>query len=276
MIDKFDYAEPACPLCGGKEFYYPDKNAPLGRIPVARIIDKVDALFDKNDYVQAGRLLEYWQGEAKELRDKNGELSIQSELIGYYRKVNEKQKGLVAVERALTLLKELNQSETVSGATILINCATAYKAFDMPLEALPIYKQAEAIYFRELKENDSRFGGLYNNMAITLAELGDYEGAESAYNRALKVMSKAERGQLECAITYVNMAHMFESIGTEERIAECMREAYSLLYTEDIPHDGYFAFVLEKCAPSFEYFGLVKESKEMQEESRNIYARAGN
>ncbi len=274
MIDKFDYAEPACPLCGGKEFYYPDKNAPLGRIPIARIIDKVDALFDKNDYVQAGKLLEYWEGEAKELRDRNGELSIQSELIGYYRKVNEKQKGLVSVKRALTLLEELNQSGTVSGATILINCATAFKAFDMPREALPLYKQAEAIYALELEEGDSRFGGLYNNMAVTLAELGDYDGAERAYELALNVMQKVDRGELESAITYVNMAHAYESCGRSEKIAECMRKAYALLYTKGILHDGYFAFVLEKCAPSFEYFGLTKESEEMLEESKRIYARA--
>ena len=65
MLDKFDYAEPACPLCDGKDFYYPQKDAPLGKIPVDRIIDKVDSLFNKNDYEEAGRLLEYWKNEAR-------------------------------------------------------------------------------------------------------------------------------------------------------------------------------------------------------------------
>ena len=84
-IDPFDYKEPHCALCSGKEFYYPDRNRPLGTVPVARILEKADALFDKNDYVSAGRLLENWESEAVALRDKRGELSIVSELKGFYR-----------------------------------------------------------------------------------------------------------------------------------------------------------------------------------------------
>ena len=60
MIDPFDYKEPACALCGGKEFYAPDENAPAGRIPVKRIMAKLDESFNRNDMAEAGRLLEYW------------------------------------------------------------------------------------------------------------------------------------------------------------------------------------------------------------------------
>ena len=42
MIDPFDYKEPACATCGGKEFYSPDKDAPAGRIPIRRVIEKAD------------------------------------------------------------------------------------------------------------------------------------------------------------------------------------------------------------------------------------------
>lgn len=66
-------------------------------MPVARILEKADALFDKNDYVSAGRLLENWESEAVALRDKRGELSIVSELMGFYRKVGDKEKGLKSV-----------------------------------------------------------------------------------------------------------------------------------------------------------------------------------
>ena len=75
MIDSFDYKEPSCKLCDGKSFYYPDKDAPIGHIPVSRIIEKLDACYNKNDYVEAGRLLFYWQKEAQNLLDKRGELS---------------------------------------------------------------------------------------------------------------------------------------------------------------------------------------------------------
>ncbi len=271
MPDKFDYAEPSSPLCDGKDFYYPEKEAPLGRIPVGRVIDKVDSLFDKNDYVEAGRLLVYWKNEAVALRDRHGELAMESELIGYYRKQNDRERGLASVLRALVLVDALHQGEMASGATVFINCATAYKAFGRAEDALPLYRRAQEIYNRVLEPDDPRFGGLYNNMALTLGELGDFEGAEQAYFAALDIMEKASRGEAESAITYINLAHLYENTEKSEKIDDCMKKAYRLLKSESLPHDGYYAFVLEKCAPSFGYFGETAAYEEFQKEAKRIY-----
>ncbi len=245
----------------------------MGHIPVDRIISKVDSLFDKNDYTEAGRLLVYWENEAKVLRDKRGELAIESELIGFYRKQNNKAKGLESVERALVLVEELNQDDTVSGATILLNCATAYKAFGMAEKAMPLYLRTEDIYKKSLQENDSRFGGLYNNMALALADLGKFQEAENSYFSALRVMEKASHGEAECAITYINLAHMYDDFGVNSKIKGCMEKAYALLKSDNLIHDGYYAFVLEKCAPSFAYFGNKAICEEMKQEACDIYAR---
>ncbi len=274
MLDEFDYKEPACPLCDGKDFYYPKKDAPLGHIPVDRVISKVDSLFDKNDYLEAGRLLVYWENEAKALRDKRGELAIQSELVGFYRKQNNVEKGITAVNRALELVEELNQGDMASGATIFINCATAYKAFGKPQEAMPLYEKAEEIYKKNLQPNDSRFGGLYNNMALALADLGKFQEAEASYFSALSVMEKVPKGEAECAITYINLAHMYEDFGVAEKISGCMEKAYLLLKSDNLIHDGYYAFVIEKCAPSFAYFGNKNMCDEFKKEAQEIYARS--
>ncbi len=274
MLDKFDYAEPACALCDGKEFYYPNPEAPLGRIPVSRVIDKVDSLFHKNDYTEAGRLLVYWKNEAVSLKDKQGELAMQSELVGYYRKQNDKEQGLAAVERALMLIDELKQGDTVSSATILINCATAYKAFDMAQAALPLYRRAETIYQANLPADDSRRGGLYNNMALALADVERFEEAEAAYDAALKVMTAVPRGGAEAAITYINLAHLYEQWSRGDEIKPCMDKAYTLLIDKALPRDGYYAFILEKCAPSFAYFGNEAVAEQLKKESEEIYARA--
>ncbi len=274
MIDKFDYAEPSCPLCGGKDFYDPDADAPLGRIPVDRILRKADELFGKNDYREAGRLLEYWRGEAISLKDTSGELSMESELVGYYRKQAQKEKGLASVARALALCELLDQKEMASGATVLINCATAYKAFGMPEEALPLYEQARAIYGRVLSSGDERFGGLYNNMALTLCDLGRFGEAEDAYFSALAVMDDIRGGEADSAITYVNLAHLYEAWGKPELIGGCMSTALALLQSEHLTRGGYYAFVLEKCAPSFAYFGDVATYEKLKQESEAIYARS--
>ncbi len=274
MLDKFDYAEPKCPLCDGKDFYYPKAEAPLGTVPVARILEKVDAAFDKNDYGEAGRLLVYWRNEAIALKDKRGELSMESELVGFYRKQNDREKGLLSVERALTLTRETQQETLPSGATVYLNCATAYKAFGQAEKGMPLYKKAEEIYRSCLAPTDPRFGGLYNNMALALADLNDFEGAEEAYRKALAVMEKAPDGEAESAITYLNLAHMYEMWGKIQEIFPCLERAYFLLKTPSLPRNGYYAFVLEKCAPSFGYFGQIERYEELKAESEAIYARA--
>ncbi len=270
MIDKFDYAEPSCPLCEGKDFYYPKVDAPLGRIPVGRVIDKVDSLFGRNDCREAGRLLVYWRDEAIALRDKSGELAMESELVGYYRKQGDRGNALASVNRALVLTDELSQGDMVSGATVLINCATAYKAFGMPEESLPLYIRAEEVYKKVLSPSDPRFGGLYNNMALALADLGRYGEAERAYFSALEVMDSAG-GDAECAITYINLAHMYDACGDGEKPLELMARALEKLESDSLAHDGYYAFVLEKCAPSFEYFGQTEISDRLKREAERIY-----
>ncbi len=271
MLDKFDYREPSCPLCDGGEFYNPDKDAPTERIPVVRIIERADLLFGKNDYRAAGRLLVYWRDEARALKDKGGELAMESELVGYYRKQNDKERCLASAARALLLTEELGQGDMASGATVFINCATAYKAFGMAEEALPLYRRAEEVYKKVLDKGDGRFGGLYNNMALALSELGDFLLAEEAYFSALEIMKGVKGGEAESAITYINLAHMYEASGEIGKISACMRSAYELLKSDGLVHDGYYAFVLEKCAPSFGYFGNSAAYEEFKRESEAIY-----
>ncbi len=274
MIDKFDYLEPACPLSGGKEFYYPQKDAPLGRIPVARILDKVDSLFGKNNYLEAGRVLVYWKNEAIALRDQQGQLTMESELVGYYRKQNEKEKALACAQSALSLVEELEQGALASGATVFINCATAYQAFGMSREAMPLYRRAEQIYEQVLPAGDARFGGLYNNMALALVSLGQFQQAEEAYRRALAVMENIDGGQADAAITYVNLAYLYEQLSQPEKSGDSMQKAYALLQSEKLAQDGYYAFVLEKCAPAFRHFGDEAAYMQLKHRSEEIYARA--
>ncbi len=272
-LKEFDYKEPACPLSGGKNFYDPQPDAPLGRIPVDRIIQRVDSLFDRNDYQEAGRLLVYWKNEAVALRDRRGELAIQSELVGYYRKQRDKANGLAAAARALELVDALGQGAFASGATVFINCATAYQSFGMAEQGLPLYRRAEEIYKKVLPAGDARFGGLYNNMALALVDLGQLREAEEAYTAALDVMTRVPRGEAESAITYINLAYLHQRAGCGEKIPACMDKALALLRSENLPRDGYYAFVLEKCAPAFADFGNPALCETLKKEAERIYAR---
>lgn len=262
---KFNFG---CSSCGYKKIR---EGQPLGRIDVRRIIEKLDVFFAKNDMGGAGRLLEYQRAEAVRLCDLEGELSIVNEMLGYYRKVNNKEKGMEAVERSLELIALLKKEESVSSATVFLNAATTMKAFGNAKDALLLYDKTENIYKDNLEPHDERFGGFYNNKALALVDMGEYKRAEECYLSALDIMINIEGGQPDMAVTYVNMAHMYE-VADSDMVNVCLENAYNIL-KGDIRHDSYYAFVCTKCAPSFEYFGKVTWSEELLTEAKKIYER---
>lgn len=278
MIDSFDYKEPRCSLCEGKDFYYPDKDAQQGSIPVARVIEKLDEYLNKADYDNASRLLEYWQSEAKELKDVSGELTVLSEMMGLYRRTNDSTKGLDAVDRGFYLISNNNLEELVSTATIYLNGATTLKCFGKVEESIQFYKKAEEIYVKNLNPDDYKMGGLYNNMALAYVDLKNFEEAEKLYKKALEIMENIGKDKLlEAALTLVNMAHMyfdFLDIDTcVEKAQSCMEKAYDYLNYKEIKHDGYYAFCVSKCIPSFKYFKYDAKTEELERRVKEIYDR---
>lgn len=246
------------------------------KIPVLRVIEKLETFFAKNDLCGAERLLEYWQSEAEALADLSGELSVVNEMLGLFRRTNNKEKAKKAVDRALELLHLTQTEELFSGATVMLNAATTCKAFGDVNKALLIYEKVLKIYEKELAEDDVKRAGLYNNYATALVDINDFEKAEKFYKRAIELTSKQVSSLPDCAISYVNLAHLWEKKegGESLKIEECMKKAEELLTNEEIKTDAYFAFVLSKCAPSFDYFGYFLFAKKISELSREIYERA--
>lgn len=272
MIDPFDYKEPSCTLCGGKEFYAKDETAPDGRIPVARIIEKTDAYLNKNDMQNAETLLTYWAKEANSLRDFQGELAVTDELIGLYRKTGKKEETFDCCDRADKLIRLLGLEGTVSAATITLNIATANKAFGKADKASVLYEKALSVYEDKLKKDDILFAGLYNNYALALTDLSRYEKAEELYKKAIAITKNSAITAPDAAISYVNLAHCLEAKGEPKQlIVDCMFNAYELLSREDVPQNGYLAFVLSKCYSSFGYFGYDIIARELKEKSEKLY-----
>ena len=52
-----------------------------------------------------------------------------------------------------------------------------------------------------------------------------------------------------------------------------IEKAYELLNKDYLPRNGYYAFVCEKCAPIFGYYGRFFYNKELSDRAREIYER---
>lgn len=271
-MEREDYTDPQCPFC--TDMF--KKN--VKRIPTGRVIDKLDEYFGKNDYDGAERHLLYWLSEAASEGDVNGEFTVRNELMGLYRKVGKMDKALEQTAAVLDLVKAMGNENSVSAATAYLNAGTAYKAADQPEKSLEYFQAAKAIYEKHLEKNDSRLAGLYNNMALTLTALGDFKTARLYYEKAIAIMKTHKNGLLDCAISYLNMADTEEAEfgieAAEAKITELLEKAAACLDSTENERDGYYAFVCEKCASAFGYYGYFAYENELKERAREIYERA--
>ena len=245
-----------------------------GCISTERILDKLDEYFGKNDYVSAERHILYWLDEAKSVCDESAILLLSNELMGLYRKLLKKEEALKVVASTLDLVERMNIQDNIGAGTSYLNCATVYKAFEMTQESLALFEKAVDIYEKKLSPDDKRFGGLYNNMALALVDAKRFGEAYSMYDKAISVMSKAENGDLEVAITYLNVASAKElelgAIDSYEQVSELLQKAQDILDNHQ-NRDGYYAFVCDKCSSVYGYFGYFAYENELNERAGKIY-----
>jgi tetratricopeptide (TPR) repeat protein len=275
---------------------------PIRPIPQRRVIEKMNEYMSRRDYAGAERHLLYWLAEAQLGRDRDGQLMLRNEMVGHYRKTGQKDKAMESAREALALLAEMGLEDAVIAGTTYVNIATACNAFGDFERSRELFEKARAVYEGSEHVEPQLLGGLYNNMALTYAALGRYEEVLALYEKAVGVMADVPDGELEQAITYLNMANAVEAqLGMEEgesRIYELVDRAEALLERkgremlgpeggsteafgegkplreksrEERARIGYYAFVCEKCAPTFEYYGYFLTAEALKETAEKIY-----
>ena len=157
-----------------------------------RVLDKLDHLVETKDFDAARELLDYWIADAVESRDKVGELNLYNESMGLYRKIGDMEKAMESVSKALSLAESDAMAGMIITGTTFVNAATVYKAFGQAADSIPLFEKAKALYETDLREDDVRLGGLYNNMGLALLDLKRYDEALDSYRQALGVMEKVQ------------------------------------------------------------------------------------
>ena len=213
---------------------------------IGRILTKLDNLFARKEYAEAERLLKYWEKEGQASGDDKVHYLALNEQMGLYRKLGRRDDAMAAVSRMLRYLDRRQRRMSVEGATALLNAGTVYKAFGQSEEALPLFEEAMFVYEELLPDNDRRLAG----------------------------------NEPEEAITYLNMTGMYEERDgiekAQESIDTCLTKAQEKLAAADgKTEEGYLAFVFDKCAPTFSYYGWFAEKNLLMKRSEEIYERLG-
>ena len=242
------------------------------KVPIARVIDKLNEAFHKNDLAAAGRLLEYWDREARILGDDRGLVEILNEEIGYYRRTSEKEKAMSAVREAFELVESIEINKTVTAGTVYLNGATTMKSFGFAADAMTYYDKAYAIYVDLLPGNDYKLAAFYNNISSAYVDLGETNKAEDACFKAISILESKKGFLGEIAVTLINVAHIYHNRDPfDDRIEGILDRAWNCLISTENTHDGDFAFLCSKCYPSFEYFGHFEKSKVLKKLTESIY-----
>ncbi len=244
---------------------------------INRILEKLDGYLGRDDYSAAEKHLLYWLSECETKNNFRGMLLMRNELMGLYRKLGQRENALECANAALNIINSNGLTDNIGAATTFLNSATVYKAFGMPEKSVSLFEKAKEIYESNLDENDERLGGLYNNMALALVDLKEFSRADKLYKKALDVMKNVEGGEPESAVTYLNMATAAEAEhgleNAESVITEYLEKAIELLDSCISETDGNYAFVCDKCASVFGYYGYFFYQKELERRSKKIYER---
>ena len=272
-LDKNDYQEPVCPF----DFSQWKEEPAVRSIPVGRVLEKLDECYSRSDYAAAVRLAEYWIEEAKAGNDLRGEFAVRNELMGIFRKTAQRDKAIENASLCLQLIDRMEMNGSATHGTALVNAATVYKAFGMPERSLELFKQAVLIYSRELNDDDYRMASLYNNMSVTLCDLGHFEYAAECQEKALDILSRIEDSEGEQAVSWLNLADVYLARkgpeGSEDDVRRCCEKALELLNSPAVPRDGNYAFYCEKCAPVLAYYGFFDAAETLAARAKELYNR---
>ena len=234
------------------------------------IVKKADQLMGQNRWKEAEALLVYCREAAARKGDKALELSLCSELLGFYRMRGIREGFDAVFARTLELLEALDVALPSRG-TILINAATGLVSFGEAEKALPYYQEAYGCYLRSLKPEDYRYAALFNNMAAAFQRCGAFDRAEEHIRMAIGVLEKRPHHP-DLATSYVNLAQLYaEQNPADPRIGECLDAAMAALDDPEMIWDGYYAHTARKCAGGFAALGQTDRGTELEERAALLY-----
>ena len=243
------------------------------RLDVRRFIAQMDRSFAGNDLDTAAACLKSWEAEARALSDARGLLAVRNEALGFYRRTGEKDAALAAVDECLALVERLRLTGSPSGATVLVNAATTRAFFGLEAEALPLYDRAAECFAANGKTDAYEYAALLNNRAGALYGLRRYGEAEADWRRAVAIMKALGGRGAEAAVSLVMLAHLtFDRDDTAfDRVEALLDEAWAQINAPDQPRDANYAYALQKCAPSFDYFQRPEAAEALREVAAEIY-----
>lgn len=210
---------------------------------IERVIEGLDQLFAKRQIDKVEEYLSSALEQALKEGDVGSAITIINELIGYYRDTSQYDKAEVYCEKLLPFMEKAGLAGTVHYGTSCLNIANAYRASGRFSDSLKHYQMVFDIYENVLEDKDFRYASLNNNLSLLYQEMGEFDKACEALNRALQIVKEYPEAVVELGVTYTNLAASYIKAGKIEQAKDAVNEGLSI-FQNGLQEDYHYSAAL--------------------------------
>ena len=211
-------------------------------------IDEIPAFFEE------------WLDKTDAEGDKGARVTILNEMMGFYREKSLHDKSIFCGEEAARLMQEMNMAGTIPYAMTLLNAATVYRAAGKYQESAERYAEVFAIFHEQLSPTDFKFAEANNNVALLYQELGRFDKAVEALERALAICRDTPHKEFETAVTLANLGNCEIEEGELGAAIVDLTEAVEI-FTDEEASDTHHAAAITGLADVDVKLGRVERAK---------------
>ncbi len=223
------------------------------------ILRELDRLFATYQMDKVEGYLDNQMAQAVQTGDDGALITLLNEMIGYLRDVSKYEKCCMYCDKLMDVLGRNRLQGSIPYATSLLNIANAYRAAGKLAESMTNYKTVLLIYQSHLEDDDFRFASLYNNLSLLYQEMGDFEEACNALERALAIVNTRMDARIETAVTHTNLAASQLKLGRYEEAMGHLLAAFSI-FEMDEQKDFHYSGALSAMGEAQYMAGNLEES----------------
>lgn len=206
------------------------------------VMEKLDQLLHASRLDEADRFLNESIRQAKQCGDIRAQQMLLNEQIGFFRDCGRFPEALDAAECARTLFEQAQETDTVSYATTLLNCANAYRAAGEYQKAFETFESVQKLYTALLAPDDERIAGYWNNLSLLYQETQQWHKACRCLRQA-KAIAEKKGDTTKTAISCANLAVSLLHLGETDQALSLLTQADNALRGRT-PSDFHYSAVL--------------------------------
>ena len=231
---------------------------------IKKILSEYDSMFGKFSLSEIEEYLNENIRQAKLQNENFIQIALLNELIGLCRDTSQKKKTLDYCCELKELAEKVLDENAIDYATVLLNIANAYRAFEMVNEAHVLYQSVLSIYENNSDVKEYLYASLFNNWSHVYQMRGNCLKAKELLEKALYILMKESGNEIQQAITRVNLATALLKMGGDVAYVEAMNHLLTALgiFEKDAERDFHYSAALVAMGDACSFKKDLHKAKE--------------